>query len=160
MTLGLLYRSTLSSPARLTVAVLGLLLLSGCGGKISGPERAAVKGSVSFDGAPVEDGSIVFLPATGTKGPSSGGTIHNGAYEITTASGPVPGKYRVEIRAMRSTGTKVVKGAGGATEGPSSGGEVTEMKMYIPVRYNAESMLVADISLGDNQKDFPLKSNP
>ena len=140
--------------------VLLLLTAVGCGAAASGPPRAPVKGSVSFDGAPVEDGSIVFLPATGTKGPASGGTIRNGTYEIPEANGPVPGKYRVEIRASRATGTSVVKGAGGATAGPSAGGEVTSVKMYIPKQYNAESKLVAEIGAQANVQDFALKSTP
>ena len=150
-------------PARVRFPIAALLLLTalfGCGGGASGPPRATVKGNVTFDGAPVEDGSIVFLPATGTKGPASGGTIRNGAYEIAKDAGPVPGKYRVEIRASRTTGTNVIKGAGGATEGPSAGGEVTSVKMYIPKQYNAESKLVADIVADANTQDFPLKSAP
>lgn len=140
---------------------LSLLLLAvGCGGGAGGPPRAPVHGSVSLDGAPVEDGSIVFLPATGTKGPASGGVIRNGTYEIKKESGPVPGKYRVEIRASRTAGTSVVKGAAGATAGPSAGGEVVDIKMYIPVQYNTQSTLVADIKADDNVQDFPLKSNP
>ena len=150
----------IASAAGLRFIGLSLALLVGCGGAESGPPRASVRGSVSFDGAPVEDGSIVFLPATGTKGPSSGGVIRNGAYEIKKENGPVPGKYRVEIRATRTAGTSTIKGVDGATAGPSGGGEVVEVKMYIPAHYNTQSTLVADIGADDNLQDFPLKSKP
>lgn len=53
-----------------------LLFAAGCGGG-----RANVEGQVTFDGQPVEQGTIVFEPVDG-KGAAAGGTIQNGKYRL------------------------------------------------------------------------------
>jgi len=139
----------------------GLLLgavLAGCGGS-TGPQRASVHGKVTFDGMPVESGTIVLLPAN-SKGPSSGGSIQKGEFTLPKESGPLPGEYRVEIRATKQEGTVTVAGVPGASSGPSAGGTEPKIVMYIPERYNTKSELKAKVALGDNDLPFDLKSKP
>ncbi len=135
--------------------VTGLGLLAGCAGE-SGPERALVRGTVTLDGVPVETGTIVFLPEEGVQGPSAGGEIHGGAFELSRDVGPVPGAHRVEIRATRNEGTTQVTGVPGAESGPSAGGTVDKLVMYIPEKYNTKSTLKEDVKSGENEFSFAL----
>jgi hypothetical protein len=125
---------------------VALLLLAiaplGCGG--SGPETYPVSGTVTFDGQPVPDGDILFVPADG-KGLPDPGKIENGEFSFDAKPGP----KRVEIEASRQTGP-VDTSMGMAPRQP-----------YIPACYNTETTLTAEVTPdGPNEFDFPLKSQP
>lgn len=137
-------------------SVLMIVLAAGCGGP-AGPPRAAVKGTVAFDGNPVEQGTIAFLPAEGTDGPSAGAEIRNGEFSLTQEDGPVIGEHRIEIRASRQDGKPVANGIAGVTEGPSAAGTAAKVVMYIPPKYNAKSELKEKIEAGENSLSFDLK---
>ena len=131
--------------------LLLLIAAAGCGD--SGLERAEVHGNVTFDGTPVESGSIAFIPAQGTQGPSAGGAISSGSYHLARADGPVPGPHRVEIRATRKTGQQVEAGEGASD--PTA--MVDEITMFIPDKYNSQSTLTADVQPGANEFNFDLE---
>ncbi|MDB5338385.1 MAG: hypothetical protein JWN70_4004 [Planctomycetaceae bacterium] len=135
------------------ILVLGL---AGCWGGSNG--RASVWGTVSFDAKPVEDGVIAFVPSGNTKGPSTGGRIQQGKYEISGDKGPLPGSHRVEITATRVTGTTEVKGLGTGPSGPSAAGSVKNIESYIPAQFNTQSTLEFVVRPGSNQQNFDLKS--
>lgn len=137
-------------------SVLMLVLAAGCGGP-AGPQRAAVKGTVAFDGSPVEQGTIAFLPAEGTNGPSAGAEIRDGEFMLTAEDGPVVGEHRVEIRASRADGKPVANGITGVSAGPSAASTDAKMVMYIPPKYNAKSELKEKIGAGENSLSFDLK---
>jgi len=127
-----------------------LACLAGCGEQ--GPQRAAVNGSVSFDGNLIPDGQIAFIPTAETKGPSAAGIIKDGKYAIEVSKGSAIGKHRVEIRAERKTGRIY-----SAEDTERNMGAVEDFEPYIPVKYNRESTLTVDISPGDNNDvDFDL----
>ena len=115
----------------------GLLLvcLAACLG--CGTGLATVEGTVTFDGKPVESGSIVFEPADGA-GPSAGGQIQNGKYQLAGEAGVMPGKKVVRITAIRSTGRQVDAACPGRRErvGRLHRGKVDELESYIPAIYN------------------------
>lgn len=138
------------------LAVL-LCVTVGCGG--SGLERATVKGTVSLDGEPIEQGVIAFVPVGDTKGSGGGAEIKDGEYSIPKDRGPSPGKHRVEITATRSTGTAEVKGVQGSTGGgPSGAGTAETLEMYVPAQYNSKSTLVFTVESGRNEENYELKS--
>ncbi|MBU4270334.1 MAG: hypothetical protein KKA28_00475 [Planctomycetes bacterium] len=125
-----------------------LLILLGC---TPATERQALEGTVALDGAPLAEGSILFLPQPGTKGPTSGGKIAQGRFSISPAGGAFSGVFRVEITAVRNTGRKVMD--------PRMGNLIDETEQFIPVRYNRESELTAQVSeQGPNQFEFALES--
>ena len=66
-----------------------LLTLAGCGGG-DGLDRHRVKGTVTFQGKPLDQGSIEFSPADG-QGTISGGSITNGHYDLPADHGLEPG---------------------------------------------------------------------
>ena len=87
------------SRTALSAAVLAAAL-SGCS------SQATVKGTVRFDGQPVENGGITFIPA-GAGGQKAGAEIRNGTYEIPRDRAPAPGKYKVEVTWNKKTGKQV-----------------------------------------------------
>jgi hypothetical protein len=73
-------------------AVFLAALAAGCGNSCS------VSGNVSYDGQPVEDGMITFLPTDG-KGPSTGGKITGGKYQMDKLT---PGPKVVQVLAVKA----------------------------------------------------------
>lgn len=136
---------------RLSMAVssiLGIAVLAmvGCGGttEYEGEERAAVKGTVTLDGAPIAAGSITFKPSAGGSRVASA-MIFDGQYELTEAKGPNLGNYSVEIYASASD-------TGLENEDPN----VPAPKQAVPEKYNAQTTLNVEIVSGENVHDFPL----
>lgn len=74
-------------------AVAALAVLSGCGD--SGPQRYAVKGTVTLDGRPVNNATLIFTP-TGP-GLAAAATIREGAFELPADVGPTAGEFTVRI---------------------------------------------------------------
>lgn len=132
--------------------------LTAAGCSSSGPERATVTGTVTLDGAPIESGSIAFIPEGSTTGPTAGATIEDGQYKTLKGWGPVLGTHRVEIVAHRTGKEVEVPGSGGAVAGPSGASSVRNSEMFIPPQYNTKSTLTVTITSGTNKHDFPLKS--
>ena len=141
-----------SSKRTRATACLLLFLLAVPGCSRGGPQRAEVRGTVTFEQTPIESGSIAFVPIDGTQGPTAGGTIAGGAYRIARNEGPVVGRYRVEIRGVRKTGRRVASGE----ELDEPGELVDEVEMFVPPEYNSRSTLTADIHAGRNEVDFDL----
>ena len=127
-----------------------LPLLGGCGPTGDGVSRGAVKGKVTLDGEPLQEGRIMFEPTGGNQGPVAGGSIEGGAYEIGVEKGVVVGKNLVRINAIRKTGKKV--------KSIMSDEMVDETVEAIPGKYNTNSTLEKDVRAGDNVLDFELTS--
>jgi hypothetical protein len=116
--------------------ILGLVVSLGC----SRPDTVEVSGLVEWEAAPIPQGDIVFF-SRDPHVPAAAGKIIDGAYRFRTKAG----EKRVEIRSFRLSGKKT-----------SLGRPIGEM--YIPKRYNDESELTADVTLGgENKFDFKLK---
>lgn len=84
------------------------LLLPGCGGGESGPERYRVSGTVTFEGEPVPYGKILFTPdqTAGNTGPQGVATIRNGRFDTSDAGeGVIGGPHRLLITGMEREGS-------------------------------------------------------
>ena len=126
------------------------LALSGCGGD-SGPDRVILTGTVSYQGQPIEKGVIRFIPSAGTKGPTSGAVIIDGAYEAKARGGVPVGTQRVEIRANRPTGEPKPKDKQHLDIFPDP------QEQYLPKRYNDESELTLEVKAGEKTHNFDLE---
>jgi hypothetical protein len=138
------------------LVLVGSLVLAagGCGHST----RGAVKGKVTVNGVPLEEGDISFVPLDPKLGPTAGAPIAHGGYQIDAAKGPVAGEYRVQINAFRKTGKKVWDGMGDERAPASQKNYVEEVRPYIPAKYNNMSELRAKIVAGKvNEYDFDLK---
>lgn len=121
------------------LAVAVLFNLAGCGD--AGPRQYQVMGTVTFDGQPVEEGEIRFMP-TEAGGTPYAGPIVNGKFECKVTEG----QKRVEISATREAATPAPDG-------------LPDYVSYIPAEYNTQSTLKAEVkSSGDNTFTFDLKS--
>ena len=133
--------------ARWYWGLIVLLLVGGCG-KSDG--RQLLEGTVTLDGDPLANGSITFRPLAGTAGPTAGAEIAEGHFYVKSEKGTFSGTFRVAITATRLTGKKVM-GLDLVM--------IDESEQFIPVRYNRQSELTAEVTEdGPNQFDFALIS--
>ena len=132
---------------RLCVAVTcAAICLGGCGK----PSRIAVAGTVTLDGKPLDAGYIAMSPQGDTSSPTAGAPITGGKFSVPSNAGVFAGKFRVEITASRPSG-KTVHTSRGVFTNPD--------EQYLPVRYNSQSELTADVkSDGPNSLKFDLLS--
>ncbi|HTN77354.1 MAG TPA: hypothetical protein VL096_18975 [Pirellulaceae bacterium] len=112
----------------------------------------AIRGKVTLDGQPLEQGAILFLPSPGNSGVATGGPIKGGIYELSGSSGVSVGKYSVQITSMRKSGEKVQ-----APFGPQGTMVEHEVSAIAP-RFNTQSTLTFDVKPGDNTADFAVES--
>jgi hypothetical protein len=121
----------------------------GCGEK-----SATVRGTVTFNGQPVERGSIRFV-STNKTGPTFGAVIKDGKFNIENAT---PGEKTVTIHALKQNRI------------PTSSAEVQQMSeqaqldetrldagVLIPPNAEGNNQTVK-IAQGENPLDFHLKS--
>jgi hypothetical protein len=129
------------------IGVIVAVALAGCNNG-----RSPIEGAVTFDGKPVEEGVISLEPTDG-QGPTTGGKIVDGKYELIGDAAPLPGKKLVRISAMRKTGRQIPR------QFAPPGTMIDETVTFIPGIYNTESTLTCEISRdGAKQINFNLKS--
>ena len=139
--------------SRRALAHLGLMLaVAGgvaCRGD-SGPARLPISGSITIDGAPLPSGSITFAPLDGPVAATA--EVRDGRFHADRSAGATPGRYQVEIVAVRPTGRRVPH--------PDLPRETTEeVRDIIPPRYNVATELTAEVKPGaDNEFAFALTS--
>lgn len=122
--------------------VLPVLSLAGCGG------GGRIEGTVTLDGQPVDGGTITFTNPDGHGG-NAGGQIQGGKYSIETKL--APGTYKVEVNWLKSTGKQIPNKS-------DPGTKMDETKQVIPMEYNTQSKLTAEVKSGSNTFNFELKS--
>jgi hypothetical protein len=133
--------------SRLLLLAVAALALVGCS---SDSDRSRVQGAVRYNGEPVDDGGIAFIPeGQGESQVRTTGAIQDGRYDLDSTRGPYPGKYRVEIYWRKKTGDKIFNRDRTASR------DVT--KEGIPAKYNTNTELEVVIKPGRNTKDFDLK---
>ena len=134
--------------SRAVVAIILCCVASGCGS-----QAIVVEGKITFDGQPVDTGSISFEPADGN-GPEFGGAIADGAYRVVGPPGAASGSKIIRIRASRKTGRQLPAGP------PFPPSMMIDEIEPVPKRYNDDSKLTAELKAGgSNHIDFPLDSD-
>jgi hypothetical protein len=139
----------------LALALGGLLAMTGlgCGGSEDTLPREAVSGTVAFDGKPLAQGTIQFMPtAQGEGGAATAGSgiITDGKYSIPKDQGLIAGGYKVVISSAPPGSDAPAEEMPGMAPPPP--------KDLIPAKYNANTTLNAEIKAGTNNVvDFDLK---
>jgi hypothetical protein len=134
-----------------TIGLLGLGVVPlGCGGE-DGDGLHPLSGSATFNGEPIDLGSIALIPAGGGGTASqraSGGVIQDGAYQIPQEKGLNAGTYRVEVRWLKKTGRELTD--------PMSGDKYHERKEALPAKFHARSELTIEIPAPEDKHDLNL----
>jgi hypothetical protein len=119
-------------------------LLVGLAGCSSHPKTYDLQGEVSYEGKPVEQGKISFIPIDNTSGHSAVATIAGGRYQLPARWGLLDdGVYQVRIEGYRKTGRKE------RSRYDPTGPLIDVLEQFIPATYNSQSVLkmrVADLS--------------
>ncbi|MEW4565503.1 hypothetical protein AB1K70_23450 [Bremerella sp. JC770] len=95
-----------------------LFLATGCQ-KQDGPVRYEISGTVTYEGAPVPGGSIVFTPDSkkGNNGPQGTARIVDGRYDTANyGRGTVGGPHQVHVIATDATTTEAAELTGPLAE--------------------------------------------
>jgi hypothetical protein len=137
-------------PRPLCLACL-CLAVAGCRAReYTGPQRFPLSGTITYDGATVDAGTISFLPLSGGEQRVTGGVIEDGAYSIPEAKGANEGKYRVEIRWAKRTGKQYYD--------RELEMKVDERKEALPLRFHKDSELTVEVTAAQTTFDFHLTS--
>jgi len=115
------------------LALFSLVVLSGCGGSRN---VGQVTGKVTLDGQPLPDALVTFSPTQEGGSSGLGKTDSTGAYSLTYSAG-VSGAEIGENRVTIST--------------------LTQGKEKVPMEYNTQTKLKAEVKAGPNTFDWDLK---
>jgi hypothetical protein len=135
--------------------LLMTFFLAGCGGN-RGPERVLVSGTVTYKGAPVNEGRIRFIPAAASEVPMSGAYIVEGKYQVDGRGGIPVGTHKVQIEGYRWTGAATPKNPPQSAAPDAIQGSVGSQ--FLPPKYNTETQLEITIPPGSGKivKNFDL----
>lgn len=96
-------------------------------------EGVEVRGTVAFEGRPISDGTIIFLPAAEpTRGRLVQARIVDGQFSVGSAQRLMPGNYRVAVRARRQVRRN---------DGMPAG----RYEQYLPREYNCQTHLLVNL---------------
>ncbi|MCC9608073.1 hypothetical protein LOC68_01825 [Blastopirellula sp. JC732] len=101
------------------ICAAAILVAVGCG-------RGGIPllGEVTYNGQPLDSGSIVFIPADGV-GPSRGTTITDGKFKINASQQLSPGKVIVQVSGAVKTGRQM------EAPPPSPPGQIIDEIRYV-----------------------------
>jgi hypothetical protein len=129
---------------RTVLALLAVVLVASCD---NGPPSGEVSGRVSYDGKPLDNGSITFFPTDG-KSPTAGGLIKDGKYAVLKVS---VGKYKVTISGSQIVGQKKLYNTPNSPTAPITVDP-------LPEKYKDwnKTELTLDVKPGPNEKNWDL----
>ena len=116
------------------------IALGGCNKK---DEQFAIRGRVSYEGEPIADGKILFMPSDESR-PQAIAKIVDGEYATASPGGVFVGEYKVQVFGYRGTGKL-------QDLGELYGGKQEQQVQYLPAQFNQESELTLNISSEENE---------
>lgn len=125
------------------LCVLGLMMITGCGGGGDSVKTVDAEGTVTLDGQPLANAEVEFQPVAGGS-PSYGKTDASGHYTLMftmNQDGAMPGENKVRIT------------TGGQEDDAGNISEET-----LPEKYNVNTELTATVEKGGGPYDFDLTS--
>jgi len=133
------------------IPVLSALLLSVAACSKQTDPQVEVQGMVTWNGAPLSDGRLRFVPKTASPGPERMTRVLDGRFRVAGKFGLTPGRYRVEITAYRDAAAPGLDD--GLPETP-----VPLQEQFIPARWNSDSELTIDVPQTSSAEfDFDLE---
>ncbi len=138
-------------------SIAAILLCGGCRSRVEKDwETASIRGSVTVDGKPLEDGTIRFVPTGVTLGPKTTFEIHAGAFQADAEHGPSVGNHRIEIEYADDQQL--------AFDDEQALAELKGKRMkrgaypILPAIYNTQSRLTATVEAEMQPLEFSLRS--
>ncbi len=132
---------------RLLCCAIVLSGFVGCGGGSNGPVEYGASGTVTFDGQPLAEGSLLLVDPAGTDRRAFA-VIKDGKFSTQTTVG----KKQVKITAVRADPEKMVPSGDGLSMEPGT-------VQYIPAQYNERTTLEIEVTdSGKNAFTFELTS--
>jgi len=122
-----------------------LLFAAGCG------SSTVVSGTVTYNGEPINNGSIQFSPEDG-KGPIAGGTITGGKYRVEEKL--TPGKKIVKIEGFKDID---VPTSSEEMQRRAEEGAMVELAAQIPENAKGNNITV-EVKAGEQTHNFALES--
>lgn len=142
-------------PKCCVLSIVGLLLLCGCSGP-EGPEMVDISGKVTYQGEPIKEGAIKFVPKNAADARVTPVEIVNGAYSATGDRGLAVGSYTVQFS---STEDDLAGSADPAQEGGDIDPSMVRKKELLPEEHttNSAEELTVEPGTGSITKDFALE---
>jgi hypothetical protein len=150
------------------LALSAVVVLSSCGTDDGFGKRYPVSGSVTYNGKPLEKGSINFFPDD-PRGMGAAGVIGNGSYALSMAGGndgARAGKYKVTVTAKEDSTAKAKADFDKASKGTGqdfvprqfAANAQAKAKSLIPAGYSdvKTTTLTAEVLEKPNTLDFKL----
>jgi len=139
---------------RFREAAAGMILMTavGCGGEaVKDHPRVSVSGTVTLDGKPLDKAVILFIPFPDVAGPTASAGISEGKFQLSTETGPVAGRHRVQIESTDTGGIAPDDEAAAAEI--AAGKRKLAKSVRIPAIYNTRSKLEKTIA-ADSPNEF------
>jgi hypothetical protein len=129
-----------------------VVVIGGCR-RSDEPERVIVSGTATYNGKPIPEGDIRFMPVATSVIPMAGAVIKDGKYRVEGRGGVPVGTHKIEIEAYHVQRPEVKPG-----ETPPAMGRGEPRIRYLPKRYNTDSQLQITIEPGSLEitKNFEL----
>jgi hypothetical protein len=127
------------------------LILSGCsdGNELG---RLPIEGTVTFQGQPLDHGTVQFHPQDAVKGVQSGAQVKQGEFSIAEKQGLPPGSYRVMVFSADESSSAE------SPDAPPSERQGPPPKERIPADYNRNSKVLVEVKAdADNRFDFTIQ---
>jgi hypothetical protein len=124
-------------------ALAALLFLAGCGSP-GGLDMVPIKGEVAYNGKPLTEGSVVYIPVESSGRQATGKLQPDGTFQLTTREandGAVAGEYRIVVHAVKAPWEEMPS----REEMERRGRKPVEMTFTVPERYtNPETSGLTD----------------
>jgi hypothetical protein len=124
--------------------LLALAAVCGCGGGEEPLPRAAVSGTVTLDGQPLQEGVVRFVPIDNTAGPKTSVIVSQGKFSADAEQGPIVGKHRIEIESTDDGGYAMDDEQ--AIQKLRESGVTRIDVVRVPPNYNSHSTLTETVS--------------
>ncbi|GAA4429515.1 hypothetical protein [Bremerella cremea] len=134
-------------------------VIAGAGGCSNGHNLAQVHGTVTYQGKPLKNGTIIIEVSDNR--PAYGQIVDGQIVNVSTFEqndGVPVGEATIAINSIAEPGADNKGGASGSADRPSESGGIVTGKNILPLRYAnpATSGLTATIAAGDNELSFEL----
>jgi hypothetical protein len=131
------------------LAVPALLVMASCGTDDGLGKRYPVSGTVTYNGNPLEKGTISFVPEDSKRNVGASGEIKNGSYTLSTGGnddGAQAGKYKVTITSKEDY---IAKAKAAFQKEPRAGGEGSKLPPQFVGKADAAAKSLIPAGYGD-----------